>query len=227
MGGYGSGRPGSGRLTTDPLHALDIRVLRKRGYFRVDLEPGTVAVMPVEWTCRGEPSGAITVRVPYSPRPYPPFITLDYAMRVRGATEATPVNERVAIETTPCHYGGERPWFLCPRCGDRRGVLFSVRGYFRCRACHQLDYSSTRESASDRVFRRGQAIKRKLGGHKTGTVFDWEPKPKGMHWSTYARICDELRECEGESWEHYQRLFGPIEQRLAKLEALSPDRARE
>jgi hypothetical protein len=36
---------------------------------------------------------------------------------------------RVCLESTPCHLGGERWWFLCPRCGRRAGKLFLPPGH--------------------------------------------------------------------------------------------------
>ena len=33
--------------------------------------------------------------------------------------EAREINHTVSTTSTPCHYGGTRPWFLCPNCGRR------------------------------------------------------------------------------------------------------------
>lgn len=55
---------------------------------------------------------------------------------------------RIALTTTPCNFGGERFWFVCPlmrlgqQCGRRVGVLYRVDKYFACRTCNQLAYSS-------------------------------------------------------------------------------------
>ena len=214
MGGYGSGRYGSQYVTTDGLLFLDIRYLRKRGYFATGAKPGYQATCSVEWSSRGEPSGNITLHIPGTEAPYPPEIELVYRTRTRGETTWTDVREQVAIETTPCHYGGERPWFLCPRCGSRRAVLFSVAGRFRCRACHRIAYASTRESAPDRGIRRALTIKGRLGGHTSGSVFDWEPKPKYMHRATYARLCDELSDLSYESMQEFFARFGKREASL-------------
>jgi hypothetical protein len=43
MGGYGSGRSGSQYVTTDGLLFLDIRILRKQGYFVTGARPGSEA----------------------------------------------------------------------------------------------------------------------------------------------------------------------------------------
>jgi hypothetical protein len=212
MGGYGSGRPSSGRPTTDSLLFLDIRYMRRAGFFQ--LTPGTTYQGSLEWSYRGKPSGNISVIVQGTEAAYPPEIVLDYSVKTQSETTWTPVRERITIETTECHYGGERPWFLCPQCFSRRAVLFSVDGRFRCRECHDIVYSSTRETADDRVFRRALALQKRLGGHKHGTVFDPESKPSNMHWSTYGRICNELDDLARESYASLLVRFGNFEKSL-------------
>ncbi len=69
-------------------------------------------------------------------------------------------------------------------------MLYSVGGRFRCRACHDLAYSSTREGAYERSRRRADELRRRIGC-KPG-LFSVPWKPKGMHWSTYDRIVAEI-----------------------------------
>jgi hypothetical protein len=172
------------RQDTDPLLKLDVRWLNRIGA----LQPGAVAYP--SWTCRGEPSGNIVTRMDANGG----SLILDYATRVPGETEWTPWTEAVALESTPCHYGGERVWFLCPGCHTRRAVLFSVSGIFRCRRCHGLAYSSTREDAHERSIRRCQALQKRLGGGGYGVpIWHIPSKPKGMHWTTYERLVREFR----------------------------------
>lgn len=215
MGGYGSGRHGSGKPTTDPLLFLDIRYLRRSGLLR------STATGPysfsLSWSCRGNPSGNISVIVQGTEGTYPPEIVLDYSTKGWGETTWTPVRERVMIETTECNYGGERPWFLCPHCGSRRAVLFSVDGRFRCRACHGIVYSSTRETEDDRLARRALEIQKRLGGHKYGTIYDPGPKPPHMHWATYERICEELSDLNMLTLCSFMARFGKLEKRFDAL----------
>lgn len=49
--------------------------------------------------------------------------------------------ERVATTTTPCFFGGERYWFLCPLCSKRVAILYQIDS-FGCRNCHNLMYAS-------------------------------------------------------------------------------------
>jgi hypothetical protein len=103
------------------------------------------------------------------------------------------VHEVVRLEWTACHYGGERIWCRCPGCGSRRAVLYSLYGRFLCVACNGLAYSSTREEPLYRYGRRGDKIMDKLGAEREW-VLRWiiPPfKPKGMHWRTYERLCQE------------------------------------
>ncbi len=52
----------------------------------------------------------------------------------------------IRVERTPCHYGGVRHWFLCPRCGRRARILYLANGarpadcVFGCRICLGLTY---------------------------------------------------------------------------------------
>ena len=98
----------------------------------------------------------------------------------------------VHLTTTPCHMGGERHWFLCPAqgCGQRVAVIYGG-GVFACSRCHQLAYPSQREDAGDRAARRAHHIRKRMGWSPDVLEgSDWA-KPKGMHWRTYERLCDE------------------------------------
>ena len=49
---------------------------------------------------------------------------------------------RVPLTATPCYFGGQRLWCLCPRCNRRVAILFAFPD-FRCRECHRLSYASS------------------------------------------------------------------------------------
>jgi hypothetical protein len=55
------------------------------------------------------------------------------------------LDDRLRLTWTPCNFGGQRPWFICPGCGERVAVL-SAFPRFRCRGCHPLVYASTHRS---------------------------------------------------------------------------------
>jgi hypothetical protein len=103
------------------------------------------------------------------------------------------VKETVALEWTPCNFGGERPWFICPGadCGRRVALLYGPGKYFLCRHCYVLRYESQREDKTNRALRRAQKIRKRLEG-SANMMEPFPERPKGMHWSTYERLW----------WEH-------------------------
>jgi hypothetical protein len=72
--------------------------------------------------------------------------------------------------------------------------VFCGGGIFACRHCLQLAYESQREAPHYRALRKAQGIHEKLSG--TSIIDDPVFKPKGMHWRTYSRHMERLREAE-------------------------------
>lgn len=180
MGGSGSGRRWhySAKDTTEGYRSLDVRQWKRRGF----LSPGRA--FNWQWSRQGEVIASINVRAE------PERVVLTYRHKSGGdwKDESYPVH----LVTTPCHMGGERPWFLCPArgCGKRVAVLYGG-GIFACRKCCQLAYPSQRENGMDRATRRADRIRDRLGwpvGILEGSGWG---KPKGMHWRTYERLSDE------------------------------------
>jgi hypothetical protein len=181
MGGGGSGRRWhySAKNTTETYRSIDVRWLKREGMLSLG------ANRRITWSRGAEITGSINVRAE------PDRVILDYRQRDHGG-EWQAENYPVNLTTTPCHIGGERHWFLCPArgCGQRVAVIYGG-GIFACRKCHQLAYPSQREDPSDRAVRRADRLRARLGwpgGVLEGA--DWG-KPKGMHWRTYERLCDE------------------------------------
>ncbi len=182
MGGRGSGnwyRWGT-KDTTGEHRRIDVRQWAREGW----LVPGSFVST---WQRDGKVTGSILVVVPAGANP-PAEVVLIYAASSRGEP-ARDVRERVPLAWTPCHYGGRRPWFVCPGlgCGRRVALLYGAGVYFFCRHCYQLEYRSQREHECDRHRRRAQAIRRRLGG-EPDIDRPFPPKPKGMHWRTYHRL---------------------------------------
>ena len=197
MGGIGSGRRGRfGADTTEGYRSIDVRWLKREGLLSSGVSGS------ITWSRRGEVTGSIKVRSESG------RVILDYRHR-SGCTEWQDESYPVNLDTTPCHMGGERRWFLCPArgCGRRVAILY-CGGIFACRHCYQLAYPSQREDFSDRAGRRADRIRDKLG---------WEPgifngpgwhKPKGMHWRTYERLCREHDKHEQVVLAGIVQLFG-------------------
>ena len=75
-------------------------------------------------------------------------IRLHYTHTDNSTGEKEKLDYQVRLVTTPCHFGGERFWFICPLykngqyCGRRVGVLYLVSKYFGCRKCGNIAYAS-------------------------------------------------------------------------------------
>lgn len=100
------------------------------------------------------------------------------------------VTVTVTISWSDCHFGGRRPWFICPAwndvpCEKRVTTLYlSEHGFFRCRHCAALGYKSDHAEPRERVLHQAQKIQRRLGG--SGSIVDPFPsRPKGMHYDIW------------------------------------------
>lgn len=183
MGGYFSTRWGSEHIRQDTgsLLFLDATKLRKMGA----LEPGVIAWH--EWTNgRGDIIGGIQTYAHATGD----TLTLSYSIRENG-NDWQPIRERIDLEGTPCNYGGERLWLTCPGCDTRRRVLYCNAGRFRCRQCHDLAYTSTREDTHDRSIRRTKRLQKRLGASSVD-LFHIPEKPRGTHWDTYEHAVAQL-----------------------------------
>jgi len=195
MGGYGSGRTSGGRDITKSYRALDVRWLQKNNF----LVSGTCS--KVTWSRNGEPVANIEVRMEVS------RVFLAYRHSSHGGkwqSEDYPVG----IDWTPCHYGGQRAWFLCPARGCRKRVAILYGGkIFACRSCYRLAYESQTESPAYRALSRAQNIRVRWGG--SGSMMEHFPdKPKGMHWKTYLKLLHKARAHEQISDEAMMSLIG-------------------
>jgi hypothetical protein len=188
MGSIGSGRPpGYGRRLAEDSRPLDVRRLKRSG----DFVPGRSIYW--EWTVAERSVSDIRIQVLVDQV----ILTYDYWSGVEREWKAT--RQVVRLTSTPCHLGGQRPWWLCPDCGRRVAVLYGPFRFYACRNCHQLAYESQREDRFERKARKAQFIRRKL---------KWPPgilrppggKPKGMHWDRYWRLTDA----------YYRHLHDPI-----------------
>jgi hypothetical protein len=104
-----------------------------------------------------------------------------------------PIQLRVGLTFTPCNYGGQRPWFLCPmaECGRRVLILYLDGLYFGCRRCHSLVYTSQRMDRPQRASHRIQKIRTRL-------MRPLPEKPAQMHWATYQRLIEKAVQAEQE-----------------------------
>jgi hypothetical protein len=70
------------------------------------------------------------------------------------------------FDHTPCNYGGERRWLLCPTCLKRVAKLYRPPDevLFACRQCHQLTYRSTQchDAKLDRLLKAPAEVIEKM-----------------------------------------------------------------
>ena len=132
--------------TVDDAYRLDMARLAK------DVDFDTAAHGYTTWN-KGETSIGWEVCPPYRLR-------LHYTVTKRDG-ERTDYDYYVDLDTTPCHFGGKRSWFLCPNttCGRRCRILYLAPGspYFACRICLNLTYRSQQEGKS-RAWYLGAAL---------------------------------------------------------------------
>lgn len=181
MGGYGSGRQG-GKRTTNGMWRLDVHYLHRHGM----LTPGRVS--DLSWSRNGERLASIGVWAEAG------RVILKYRSRPRGG-EWEDKEYPVPLEWTDCHFGGQRPWFLCPCCYRRVAVLYGGSIY-ACRHCHNLVYDCQRADEHSRLLGRAQKIQRRLGWDGP---HGWR-KPKGMHQRTFDRLVREHERFDRASW---------------------------
>lgn len=179
MGGFGSGRSGWHRKAEDML-CLNVHAVHRRGF----LAPGASCLWTWTWTTGDKASIGLQALAG--------ALRLDFKVR-SGGEDWRDVAQVVDLEHTPCHYGGTRPWFRCPRCGRRVAKLYGGTAFW-CRQCHGLAYRSQAETYEDRCFRRANKLRQRIGC-EPGAVH-LLIKPKWMRWPTFDGIAHEVRELE-------------------------------
>ena len=193
MGGFGSGRPGSGRATADACRSLDVNQLRRAGV----LTNGWMGNW--QWTRDGERTGSISISGGKQ------RIALTYRWQ-RGGEDWQDVKEPIAIRWSACRFGGERPYFVCPgvvngnTCTRTVTKLFCAGRYYLCRHCYRLTYASQAEDQWDRALRRANKLRGRLGG-EPGMLSDVPERPKGMWHRTHQRYLAEIFAAEDAAQE--------------------------
>ncbi len=103
---------------------------------------------------------------------------------MRGQRWGDAVAGDVKMDWTRLPSGGKRPWFLCPSCGRRCGVLYSIRSRIICRKCGGLSYESQNEPRHFRALRKALKIRGRLGG-SANMAETFPSRLRYMHRRTY------------------------------------------
>ena len=177
------------KATIDECHSLDVRDLYRDGLLKPSSSFST------RWLRGDRQTGSISGFV------HQDRLVLSYRHRSGLGSEWEDIKEPVSLEWTPCNFGGERPWFVCPGagCGRRVAILYGPGKYFLCRHCYDLRYESQREDKKDRALRRAQKIRQRLGG-SANMLEPFPNKPKGMHHDTYMSCTGSMTRPTESSW---------------------------
>ena len=207
MGGIFSGRKPATTTKPYPEHfiSLDVRKLQRDQL----LEPGQAFNLH-KYECRfGRKRGifSISTRKDLLEIEYISCNPKDYCF--------PPQN--VQIAWTPCHFGGYRPWFLCPsdQCGRRVAILYGPQPML-CRHCWRISYESQRENEIQRLRRRLRYIESIYSGLPGKPSVRVGERPKGMHHRTFQNL-EQNRQCLRSKMSLLQ-----VEE-LIKLEQSLPD----
>jgi len=91
----------AGRATCESCISIDVRRWHREGR----LDPGLS--FSSSWIRGGELSASIDVHAETD------AVVLMYRARGWGDGEWKPLEQRIPIIWTACHFGGHRPWFVC------------------------------------------------------------------------------------------------------------------
>ncbi len=172
------------KRTTEEHHALDVRELHRAEVLTTGRCCGW------EWRLQGEVVASIYIEVESRDR-----LRLRYQLIQQEQSKTK--DYQIPIFWTPCHLGGERPWFLCPCCGRRAAKLYN-NGVFACRHCLRLNYRSQQANKRSRAADRSLRLRRALGCYMglLSLPAEFIGKPKGMHWQTFVRKLQQLKQVD-------------------------------
>ena len=229
MGGYGSGRDAyASTPTVEECRHLDVDRLK-------EFTESTGFHGTVWWGEKDDPDASITVisegDVGLEDVVRPDRLRLKYTIVDPLTDEREQYDYAVPVEYTECNFGGYRPWFRCPgvvndvRCGRRVGKLYRPgrADLYLCRHCYDLGYTSSRTSGNElkqaelryrRAFAKADAENRRPHPNSFEPPY-FPERPKGMHWGTFDRLLEDVREAREEWTEAEVRYLQEVKRRLA------------
>ncbi len=154
----------------------------------------------LRWTRHGETEPWAEVEFRLELRPHGGTAWLRYDID-HDSGPTGPQEYPVQMVTTPCRFGGQRWWWLCPATGRQVSKLYLPNGGTRFLSrgpgAYRLAYASQRHGRVNWMHARSRRLYARLGADYYGPIGDgWPDKPKGMRWRTYSAICDRLNEQE-------------------------------
>ena len=202
---------GYGRRKVESCRCLDVNDLKRGGC----LEVGQITTF--RWGQKHSPSLVVSIAAfSGSIRLLASGPSLDGRWRRVGT--------KVDLHIMPCHFGGVRPFFICPEesCERRTAKLYGVGPSFRCRICHRLSYQSQSECGWHPAMRRIDNIRRRLG--VTSSDFASFPaRPPRMWRRNYRHLRAKTDAIERLA---NARLAAHLEPLIDRLEAMSAEAAK-
>ncbi len=199
MGSIGSGRTTTRSKVEDRL-SIDVNKMHRTGYLAAGNTGRYVwsrkgkTIAKAKFACDGV------------------VLTLEYRARQSTTSNWSDITEKIPIERLPCHFGGSRPFFICPgfaqgqECWRRVGKLFCSGQYFLCRHCHNLACTSQSEIELDRLYRSANKKRVSLGG-VPGALSPFPKKPRAMWWKTFEKHISAIDEIESRADAVLQEYF--------------------
>jgi hypothetical protein len=140
----------------DEVRSIDILDLQRKNVF----SKGPGIIWTSSWSRNGKVVASISYRVEAGENG-PSGLRFMYAITDNTTGEKKDYNYVVPVVVTPCNYGGERWWYVCPlivnarACGRRCRIVYMPPGaeYFGCRECHRLTYES-RQRHREKFYER-------------------------------------------------------------------------
>jgi hypothetical protein len=197
MGGIGSGKYNKRKTkpTTASYNSLDLRKLNKL----VTLDH--LCGFTLEWKKDNEVKSSVDCIFNND------VLEIHYSIKNKNGKVSN--IDYIHIAKTPCHFGGDRKWLVCPGCGSNALVLYIVNR-FRCRKCHGLYHPSSAEGDLNRANRAMCNIQDKLNGSQlrpTDGVAGLS-KPKWMKEKTFYRLYNQAYLRQRKFFNIYKRIFG-------------------
>lgn len=147
------GRRGySNRTESDRLKKIQTWWLNNHGYFDGGWRSGGIK-WTNSWAAGTETNIGIIVNISELEK----YLRIYYTQTEQNGSK-NDFNYKVQLTTTPCYYGGNRYWLICPLivngnyCGRRVGVLYKAGDYFGCRHCYNLTYESRNENRRYKMY---------------------------------------------------------------------------
>lgn len=190
------------KSAVEDYRALDVRSLARGNV----LQPGHSCL----WTWRRDGKQVASINVKAEA----------HAIRLTYSANSEPQAYSVLLERTPCHYGGNRVWFICPAVGCNRRVAKLYGGtIFACRQCHQLNYASQQSSKRDVGNDRSWRLRQKMGCNLgwMDIPAEYVSRPKGRHRTTHARDVVRLARYDAQAEASFSAFTSRTEAMLSRL----------